>query len=436
MNVDPEEIRRKARTARENSYNASQSEADLTKQKEEAFQQYKKLLDLCPDDIEAKIYTVLLNPMNLGFDTEGEGKRTEVALDVFVADLKESSLPFEEKEALITDVAMRVMVDARQKMDRMVKLIISMIFMLPTQETITEQVQKAHQQFATTFSLCSHFPSVLLTYPEGMESTKVRAAMLMLCEASLEVMIDDPISYQNDFYTLFTKGIETVLNVMKTMDPTGYHYIPLPKYEYWKNKSNNSMQKECLKLFNQSNLCTYINQHNARISKEEKKALLIINREKTDKYWREHPNRLNEIKEEIENVHQDIKQNDAKIKELNQQCKAAEAECDREPIPSSAEKKKLQQQIKTLEEQRAALGFFQFSEKNQLKKDLKQAQAAYEQALKDEPIQKEQKKEKKSRVVKEYQQKIEQVKKDNERLGKRLNSLRKELDNPLGLDPL
>ena len=34
MNVDPEEIRRKARTARENSYNASQSEADLTKQKE------------------------------------------------------------------------------------------------------------------------------------------------------------------------------------------------------------------------------------------------------------------------------------------------------------------------------------------------------------------------------------------------------------------
>ena len=64
--------------------------------------QYKKLLDLCPDDIEAKIYTVLLNPMNLGFDTEGEGKRTEAALDVFVADLKESSLPFEEKEALIT----------------------------------------------------------------------------------------------------------------------------------------------------------------------------------------------------------------------------------------------------------------------------------------------------------------------------------------------
>ena len=89
-----------------------------------------------------------------------------------------------------------------------------------------------------------------------------------------------------------------------------------------------------------------------------------------------------------------------------------------------------------MEEQRAALGFFQFSEKNQLKKDLKQVQAAYEQALKDEPIQKEQKKEKKSRVVKEYQQKIEQVKKDNERLGKRLNSLRKELDNPLGLDPL
>ena len=436
MNVDPEEIRRKARTARENCCNATKSEEYLTKQKEEAFQQYKKLLDLCPDDIEAKIYTVLLNPINIGFDTEGEAKRTEAALDVFVADLKESSLPFEEKEALITDVAMRVMVDARQKMDRMVSIIISMIFMLPTQETLTEQVKKAHQQFATAFGLYSHFPSALLTYPEGMESTKVRAAMLMLCEASLEVVTDDPISFQDDCYALSTKGIEIILNVMKVMDPTGYHYIPLPKYECWKNGSNNSMQKEWLKLFNQSKLCTYINQHNAGIRKEEKEALRKINREKTDKYWQEYPNRPKEIKDEIENVRQAIKENDAKIKELNQQCKAAEAECDREPIPATAEKKKLQRQIKTLEEQRAALGFFQFSEKKQLKKDMKQAQAAYEQALKDEPIQKEQKKEKKSRVVKEYQMKVDQVKKEKEHLGKRLNSLRKELENPLDLDPL
>lgn len=436
MNVDLEEIRLKARTARENSCNTSLREDDLTKQKKEAFQHYEKMLELCPDDLEAKIYTALLNPLNFGFDTEGEAKRTEAALDVFVADLKESSLPLEEKEALITDVAMRVMVDARQKMDRMVKLVIGGIFLCPTKETITEQINKAHQQFTTAFGLCSHFPAALLTYPECLKSTKVRAAMLMLCEASLKVATDDPFSVQNDYYAVCTKIIESILNIMKIADPTGYHYIPLSKYKYLKVESVDILQKEWQTLFHRSKLYTYINNHNASIRKEEKEALRKINREKTDQYWQEHPNRRNEIKEEIENIRQNIKQNDDKIQELDQQCTSAEEECDREPILASVEKEKLKQQMKALEEQRSALGFFKFSEKSQLKKELKIAQAAYEQAQRDEPVQKQQKEEKKNCIIREYQQKTEQIMHDNERLDTRINSLLEELDNPLNLSPL
>ena len=65
-----------------------------------------------------------------------------------------------------------------------------------------------------------------------------------------------------------------------------------------------------------------------------------------------------------------------------------------------------------------------------------EAQAAYDQALEDEFMQEKQKKEKKRRIVEGYQQKVEQIEEDNENLNKRFNSLRKELDNPLGLNPM
>ena len=51
-----EEIRQKARTARENCLDPSKGEEYLNKQSELAKEQYNKLLELCPDDIEAKIF--------------------------------------------------------------------------------------------------------------------------------------------------------------------------------------------------------------------------------------------------------------------------------------------------------------------------------------------------------------------------------------------
>ena len=107
-----------------------------------------------------------------------------------------------------------------------------------------------------------------------------------------------------------------------------------------------------------------------------------------------------------------------------------------EPIPASAEKEKLQQQCNALEAQQATLGFFQFSAKRQVKRDLAEVRAAYEQVQNNELIQERQKREKKSRVAEAYQEKIDQIEEENENLNERLDSLRKELDNPLGLDPM
>lgn len=138
----------------------------------------------------------------------------------------------------------------------------------------------------------------------------------------------------------------------------------------------------------------------------------------------------------MEKVRQTIRQNESKIEELNQQCTAAVAECDDEPIPASEEKEKLRQQLNALEAQQATLGFFQFSAKKQVKSDLLEAQAAYDQARENEFMQEKQKKEKKRCIVEGYQQKVEQIEEDNENLNKRFNLLRKELDNPLGLNPM
>ena len=440
MKNSPEELRQKARTARDNCLDTSKSEEYLEKQIELAKEHYSKLLETCANDMEAKIYCAYYEAneaVNIKAQHEPAAKKMMEALDVFAEDLKTSNLSLEEKEALIADITTRVMVLAK---DYNYQGVVLGIFFLYGHRiidgNITEELEDIEAEFTNSTALTTRMAGLLLGYPAGFQSTTIRASIVVACQSGLELLVESPGFALSDCFERSNQKLNVLLDAMKAIDPTGYHYIPLPKYDWCDYEIVADIRKALRKNFDQSQICRQIKQYNAQVRDLERAALRKINREKTDKYWQEHPNRPNELKEEIENVRQTIKQNDGQIKELNQQCKAAEAECDREPIPASAEKKKLQQQIKTLEEQRATLGFFQFSEKKQVKKELKQAQAAYEQALKDEPIQKEQKKEKKSRVVKEYQQKIEQVKKDNERLGKRLNSLRKELDNPLGLDPL
>ena len=56
MKLDPEEVRQKARTARENCLKISKGEEYIEAQTALAKEQYGKLLELSPDDIEAKIY--------------------------------------------------------------------------------------------------------------------------------------------------------------------------------------------------------------------------------------------------------------------------------------------------------------------------------------------------------------------------------------------
>lgn len=441
MKVEPEEIRRKARTARENGLNTSKGEEYLEKQIELAKEQYGKLLKICPDDIEAKIYCAYYEAneaVNIQAQHEPAAKKMMEALDVFAEDLKTSSLSLEEKEALIGDITTRVMVLAKDYNYQGVMLSLLMLGIggKISEKFITDGLADIEAEFANSTALTTRMAGLLLGYPEGFKSTTIRASVVVACQAGLELLVESPGFALADCFDSSNQKLTVLLDAMQVIDPAGYHYIPSPKYSWCDYEAFTDLRKTLKKNFDHSQIGQKVKQHNAKVRDLERAVLRKINREKTDKYWQEYPNRPKEINDEIENVRQTIKQNDDKIKELNQQCKAAEAECDREPIPASAEKKKLQQQIKTLEEQRTTLGFFQFSEKSQVKKELKMAQAAYEQAQRDEPVQKQQKKEKKSRVVKEYQQKIEQVKKDNERLGKRLNSLRKELDNPLGLDPL
>ena len=424
MKNSPEELRQKARTARNNCLDTSKSEEYLEKQLELAKEHYSKLLEACPNDMEAKIYCAYYEAneaVNIKAQHEPAAKKMMAALDVFAEDLKTSSLSLEEKEALIGDITTRVMVLAQDYNYQGVAF--SLVFMgiggKISGEFFSNGLVEIEAEFANSTALTTRMACLLLGYPEGFKSTTIRASVVVACQSGLELLVASPGFALAECFDSSNQKLNALLDAMHAVDPTGYHYIPSPKYKWCDYEAFTDLRKTLKKNFDLSQIGQKVKQHNAQVRDLERAALRKINREKTDKYWQEYPNRPKEIKDEIENVRQAIRQNDGKIKDLNQQCKAAESECDREPIPATAEKKKLQQQIKTLEEQRATLGFFQFSEKSQVKKELKMAQAAYEQAQKDEPVQKQQKKEKKSRVVKEYQQKIEQVKKDNERLGKR-----------------
>lgn len=434
-----EEIRQKARTARENCLDPSKGEEYLNKQTELAKEQYNKLLELCPDDIEAKIfcaYYEAVEATNVKDQHKPAAEKMMKALDVFAEDLNVSSLPLEEREDLIRDITIRVIALAKNYNYQGVGCcLVILCLRRSTGGDITEDLVRIEQEFMNNIALTIHMASQLSDYSAGF-STPVRASIIIACQSCLELLVESPGFALPECFESSNQRLNLLLNTMKSIEPNGYHYIPLPNYDWCKYEVLADLRKYLKKNFDRSQIGQIIKQHNTEVRDLEQAALRKINKEKTDKYWMEHPDRPDELNAEIENIRQTIKQNESKINELNQQCKAAEAECDREPIPATAEKKKIQQQIGTLEGQQSALGFFQFSEKKQVKSDLKIAHAAYEQAQKDERIQKEQKREKKNSVVKEYQKKVDQIKKDNERLNKKLKSLQKELINPLGLDPL
>ncbi len=448
MKLDPEEVRRKARTACENCLKTFKGEEYIEAQTALAKEQYGKLLELCPDDIEAKIYCAYYeanDPMIVYFTGKHERAAQEMmeALDVFVEDLKTASLSVEEEEALIEGIATRVMVLAKTYNQKGVAIQVHLlqIGLLIDNEHIGENIEIIEAEFVISTALIAHLIVRLLDCPSVLKSTAIRAAIMVACQEGLELLVESPgfaVADNGNSVEKCWGKLTVLLDAMKAINPSGYYYIPLPKYEWADggNKGPFDIRKCTQENFERSQMAKKIKQYNAKVRVLERDALRKTNREKTKKYWEEHPDRPKELNDEMEKVRQTIRQNESKIEELNQQCTAAVAECDGEPIPASAEKEKLQQQCNALEAQQATLGFFQFSAKRQVKRDLAEVRAAYEQVQNNELIQERQKREKKSRVAEAYQEKIDQIEEENENLNERLDSLRKELDNPLGLDPM
>ncbi len=442
MKLDPEEVRRKARTARENCLKASKGEEYIEAQTALAKEQYGKLLELCPNDIEAKIYCAYYeanDQLNVFFPArhEAAAKKMAEALDIFVQDLKTGSLSAREEEALIEDIAPRVAVLAKTYNQKGVELLLAVfrIQCAVQDEGMVTSILNIEKEFTFNTALITHMVVRFLDCPSVLKSTAIRASIMVACQEGLELLVESPCLALANRFERNNRTLDILLNAMKAIDPNGYHYIPLPKHN-WCDDAPINIPQFMEENFEVSQIKQKIKQHNAKVRVRERDASRKINREKTKKYWEEHPGRPKELNDEMEKVRQTIRQNESKIEELNQQCTAAVAECDDEPIPASEEKEKLRQQLNALEAQQATLGFFQFSAKKQVKNDLLEAQAAYDQALEDEFMQEKQKKEKKRRIVEGYQQKVEQIEEDNENLNKRFNSLRKELDNPLGLNPM
>lgn len=440
MEFNPEEIRQRARTARKNFLGTSEDKEYLEEQNELAKEEYGKLLELCPNDMEAKIYCAYYEA-NESVDIQSQHasavEKMMEALDVFTEDLKTSSLSLEEKEALIKDITTRVIVLAKSYNRQSVAFCLAIFTMHNTtgRGHIIDDIVEFEKAFMNSATLITHMVIRFLDCPAILESTTIRASIMVACQESLELLVEAPSFPVEDLLLINSQKLNELLDAMEAVKPNGYHYIPLPKYD-WCNNDAPNFHRFIKEKFDHSQIRQKVEQHNAEVHDLEQAALQKINKEKTDKYWAEHPNRPKELNDEIDNVCLTIKQNESKIKELNQQCTAAVAECDSEPIPASAEKEKLWHQISALEAQQATLGFFQFSAKKQVKSDLAEVQAAYEQAKNDALIQERQKREKKSRVAEAYQEKIDQIEEENENLNEKLNSLHKELDNPLGLDPL
>lgn len=223
---------------------------------------------------------------------------------------------------------------------------------------------------------------------------------------------------------------------MSAVDPTGFHYIPLPNFEWCDYERIASFHKTLKDNFDCSKIAQEIKAHNAQVSQKEQAALRAVNQAKTAQYWKEHPNRMQELEAEIENIRRTINANEAKISELNKQRHVSEAECEREPIPAIAEKKKLQQKIKELENLQSSLGLFQIAKKIKNKSEIKATKEAYEKSQKDELQQKEAKRKKKASITKDYQAKIDKIRNQNDRLREKSKVLGKKKINPLDLSPL
>lgn len=441
MKLDPEEVRRKARTARENCLKTSKGEEYIKAQTALAKKQCGKLLELCPNDMEAKLYCVYYeanDAVSVKGQHEPATKKMLEALDVFAEDLKTSSLPLEEIEALVGDITTRVIVLAKGYNEQGVAINLLQFYMSQFlgREQMLEDLTEIDAEFMSNTALTARMGSLLMEYPAGLKSTAIRASIVVALQSSLELFVESPSFPLDDYFESKNQKLNSLLNGMEVIAPNSFHYIPLPEYKWCDYEAFTDLRKYVKELFDHSRIGKKIKQHNAKVRALERDSLRKINRERTKKYWEEHPDRPKELNDEMEKVRQTIRQNESKIEELNQQCTAAVAECDDEPIPASEEKEKLRQQLNALEAQQATLGFFQFSAKKQVKSDLLEAQAAYDQARENEFMQEKQKKEKKRRIVEGYQQKVEQIEEDNENLNKRFNSLRKELDNPLGLHPM
>ena len=398
-------------------------------------------MELSPDDIEAKIYCAYYeanDAVNVKARHEPATKKMLEALDVFAKDLKTSSLPMGEIEALVGDITTRIIVLAKGYNQQGVAISLMQFYMsrFLGEEHMLENLTEIDAEFMNNTALTARMGSLLMEYSAGLKSTAIRASIIVALQSSLELFVESPTFPLEDYFESKIQKLNSLLNGMEAIAPNSYHYIPLPEYKWCDYEAFTDLRKCVKEAFEHSRIGKKIKQHNAKVRVLERDALRKTNREKTKKYWEEHPDRPKELNDEMEKVRQTIRQNESKIEELNQQCTAAVAECDGEPIPASVEKEKLRQQCNALEAQRATLGFFQFSAKRQVKNDLAEVQAAYEQAQEEEFTQEKKKREKKSRMVEAYQERIDKIEEENENLNEKLDSLRKELDNPLGLNPM
>lgn len=242
MKLDPEEVRRKARTARENCLKTSKGEEYVEAQTALAKEQHGKLLELCPNDIEAKIYCAYYEanaPMIVYFTGKHElaAQKMMEALDVFVQDLKAASLSMEEEEALIEGVATRVMVLAKTYNQKGVAIQIPLlqIGLLIGDKHRGENIEIIEAEFVISTALIAHLIVRLLDCPSVLKSTTVRAAIMVACQEGLELLVESPGFAMADNGNSVEKcwgKLTVLLDAMKAINPSGYYYIPLPKYEW------------------------------------------------------------------------------------------------------------------------------------------------------------------------------------------------------------
>lgn len=441
MVENQEKIRLQARTARENCLNTSKGEDYIEKQVALAREQYEKLLKLCPNDMEAKVYCAYYEAyesINIKAQHEPAAKKMMAALDVFAEDLKNTSLTLQEKETIIADITTRVMVLAKSFNYQGVNLELVLLHMsiLLGGDALSKNLADLEAEFAIDIALTVRMAGLLLEHPDDLQSTHIRASVVVSCQSALELLVESPSFPLADNYDSSHKKLNLLLDAMNAVDPTGFHYIPLPNFKWCDYERIASFHQTLRDNFDGSKIAQEIKAHNAKVSQKERATLQAANRAKTAQYWKEHPNRMQELEDETERIRQSINANEAKITELNKQRHVSEAECEREPIPAIAEKKMLQQKLKELENQKSALGLLQITKKIKIKSEIKATKEAYEKSQKDELEQKEAKRKKKASIAKDYQLKIDQIRKANDRLRDKARELGKKMINPLGLDPL